>query len=196
MEIQNWEEITMDSDTFAQVRENFDMLSQKLFQKMQQNNSDEGSITLKIDVNMTDDYIPDENGTARRISKPILKHKISTTVPVKDSFDGKKDTGMELVYDEELGRYVLKYVSSGGQRSIFDADFQEVMNGAGEGDEIVDARALPMNNYLLEDAGAREDQSGDSGGDNAPDEEIQGSGDKNGADGSTENTDDDYEYEE
>ena len=196
MEIQNWEEITMDSDTFAQVRENFDMLLQKLFQKMQQNNSDEGSITLKIDVNMTDDYIPDENGTARRISKPILKHKISTTVPVKDSFDGKKDTGMELVYDEELGRYVLKYVSSGGQRSIFDADFQEVMNGAGEGDEIVDARALPMNNYLLEDAGAREDQSGDSGGDNAPDEEIQGSGDKNGADGSTENTDDDYEYEE
>lgn len=196
MEIQNWEEITMDSDTFAQVRENFDMLLQKLFQKMQQNNSDEGSITLKIDVNMTDDYIPDASGTARRISKPILKHKISTTVPVKDSFDGKKDTGMELVYDEELGRYVLKYVSSGGQRSIFDADFQEVMNGTGEGDEIVDARALPMNNYLLEDAGAGEDESGDSYGDNASDEEIQDSEDKNGAGGGTENTDDDYEYEE
>lgn len=196
MEIQNWEEITMDSDTFAQVRENFDMLLQRLFQKMQQNNSDEGSITLKIDVNMSDDYIPDESGTARRISKPILKHKITTTVPVKDSFDGKKDTGMELVYDEELGRYVLKYVSAGGQRSIFDADFQEVMNGNGEGDEIIDERALPMNSYLLEDTGVGEGENGDSSSNNVPDEEIQGGEDKNGAGGGTEKTDDDYEYEE
>ena len=30
MQIQNWEEITMDSETFAQVRENFDMLLQRL----------------------------------------------------------------------------------------------------------------------------------------------------------------------
>lgn len=97
MQIQNWEEITMDSETFAQVRENFDMLLQRLFQKMQQNNSDEGSISLKVDVNMIDDYIPGEDGVTRRISKPVLKHKITTTVPVKDSLDGKKDAGMELV---------------------------------------------------------------------------------------------------
>lgn len=150
MQIQNWEEITMDSETFAQVRENFDMLLQRLFQKMQQNNSDEGSISLKIDVNMIDDYIPGEDGITRRISKPVLKHKITTTVPVKDSLDGKKDAGMELVYDEELKRYVLKYVSVGGQRSIFDDDYQEVMNGKGE---VIDAETpgLPEKNYMLED---------------------------------------------
>lgn len=196
MEFQNWEEITMDSETFAQVRENFDMLLQKLFHKMQQNKSDEGSITLKIDVKMIDDYIPDESGTARCISKPILKHKITTTVPVKDSFDGKKDTGMELIYDEELGRYVLKYVSSGGQRSIFDADFREVMNGNEENDETGNARALPMKDYMLEGVVEGESENSDSSEDNSQDEELHGSEDKNGAGGVTEDTDDDYEYED
>lgn len=90
MQIQNWKEITMDSDTFAKVRDDFDTLLQRLFQKMQQNNSDEGSISLKVDVEMVEDYIPGENGIERKIEKPILKHKITTTVPVKDSFDGKK----------------------------------------------------------------------------------------------------------
>lgn len=149
MSIQNWEEITMDSEVFAQVRENFDMLLQRLFQKMEQNNSDEGSITLKIDVNMIDDYIPNANGDTRKISKPFLKHKISTAVPVKDSFDGKKDTGMELVYDEELKRYVLKYVSAGGQRSIFDPEYQDIVNGTAT---VVDegTPGIGTSNYLLE----------------------------------------------
>ena len=89
MEIRNWEEISMGSDTFEQVRENFDMLLQKLFQKMQQNDSDEGSITLKVDVNIVDEYIPEEDGTERRIGKPIIKHKITTAVPVKDSLEGR-----------------------------------------------------------------------------------------------------------
>lgn len=171
MQIQNWEEITMDSETFAQVRENFDMLLQRLFQKMQQNNSDEGSISLKVDVNMIDDYIPGEDGITRRISKPVLKHKITTTVPVKDSLDGKKDAGMELVYDEELKRYVLKYVSVGGQRSIFDDDYQDVMNGKGE---VIDEKtpALPEKNYMLEDKALEntvdEADSGDSDDDEFP----------------------------
>lgn len=163
MQIQNWEEITMDSETFAQVRENFDMLLQRLFQKMQQNNSDEGNISLKVDVNMIDDYIPGEDGATRRISKPVLKHKITTTVPVKDSMDGKKDAGMELVYDEELKRYVLKYVSVGGQRSIFDDDYQEVLNGTGE---VINEEplALPEKTYMLEDkAGENEVDEADSG---------------------------------
>ena len=99
MGIKNWQEITLDSETFDNARENFNLLLQRLFQKMEQNNSDEGTITLKVDISMKDDYITDEEGKAKRILKPILKHKVSTAVPVKDSFDGKKDTGMEIVYD-------------------------------------------------------------------------------------------------
>ena len=152
MQVQKWKEITMDSDTFAKVRDDFDTLLQRLFQKMQQNNSDEGSISLKVDVEMVEDYIPGENGIARKIEKPILKHKITTTVPVKDSFDGKNNTEMELVFDEDLQRYVLKYVSVGRQRSIFDPDFQDVVDC--EAEEIKDTpEGIAVNNMMLEDKG-------------------------------------------
>lgn len=165
MSIKNWEEITMDSDTFALVRDNFDMLLQKLFQKMQNNHSDEGGINLKIDVKMVEDYIPDEEGNSRKIEKPILKHKITTTVPVKDSFDGKNDTGMELVYDEGLQRYVLKYVSAGRQRSIFDPDFQDIVDC--EAEEIEETpKGIAMNNMAIEDKGYASDDYFDSGEDN------------------------------
>lgn len=120
MEIMNYQEITMESETFSKIRESFNLLLQRLFQKMEQNHSDEGAITLKINLSISTDFIPDGNGSSREVHKPVLKYKIDTQVPVKDGFDGKNDTGMELVYDDELKRYVLKYVSEGGQQSIFD----------------------------------------------------------------------------
>lgn len=44
MEIMNWQEITMESETFSKIRESFNLLLQRLFQKMEQNHSDEGAI--------------------------------------------------------------------------------------------------------------------------------------------------------
>lgn len=41
MEIMNWQEITMESETFSKIRESFNLLLQRLFQKMEQNHSDE-----------------------------------------------------------------------------------------------------------------------------------------------------------
>ena len=37
MEITNWQEITMESETFSKIRESFNLLLQRLFQKMEQN---------------------------------------------------------------------------------------------------------------------------------------------------------------
>lgn len=108
MGIKNYEELTLESDTFRQARETFNMLFQKLLRKMEQNDSEEGSITLKVDVNISTDFIPDNDGGNEKIHKPVLKHKVTTTVPVKDSFDGKKDTGMKLVYDKDLKMYVRR----------------------------------------------------------------------------------------
>lgn len=147
MEIMNWKEITMESETFSKIRESFNLLLQRLFQKMEQNHSDEGAITLKVNLSISKDFIPDGNGSSREVHKPILKYKIDTQVPVKDVFDGKNDTGMELVYDDELKRYVLRYVSEGGQQSIFDPEYANVVNGEAT---IVDEQpALPMNNHTL-----------------------------------------------
>lgn len=92
---------------------------------MEKNNSDEGSITLKVDLQMSQDWVPDGKGGSIEINKPVIKHKVSIAVPVKDSMDGKKDAGMNLVWDEELKRYVLKYINEGGQQSLFDPDYEE-----------------------------------------------------------------------
>ena len=122
MSILNYEEMTLESDTFQAARETFNLMMQKLFRKMEQSDMDEGSIDLKISIELNEDFVPQEDGTTVRIKKPLIKHKISTVVPVKDSADGKRDTGMCLVYDEKLKRYVLKYVSTGGQMNIFDME--------------------------------------------------------------------------
>ncbi len=196
MGIKNWQEITLDSETFDNARENFNLLLQRLFQKMEQNNSDEGTITLKVDISMKDDYITDEEGKAKRILKPILKHKVSTAVPVKDSFDGKKDTGMEIVYDEELKRYVLKYVSQGGQRSMFDPDYEDIINGTAK--EVEDTPSMIRGQALLPGS-IGEAENSDSSAVVTDHEENYAEKENNGARGCTETTDgieDDYEYDE
>lgn len=134
MSILNYEEMTLESDTFQAARETFNLMLQKLFKKMEQSDMDEGSIDLKISIELNEDYVPQDDGTTVRIKKPLIKYKISTVVPVKDSMDGKRDTGMRLVYDENLKRYVLKYVSTGGQMNIFDME-QQAENDA----DIVDS---------------------------------------------------------
>lgn len=197
--MQNWQEITLGSESFEQARNNFDMLLQKLFQKMEQNASDEGKITLVVNIKMDTEFVPDPNGgTARRVSKPVLKHKINTEVPVKDSFDGQRDTGMELAYDDELKRYVLKYVSDGAQASIFDPEYSDVINGTAE--EIKETPALPGESRILEGPvleTSESEQNGDSDVIDAEYREVTGQEEENGADGDTEAAeDDDYSYED
>lgn len=199
MSTTNYEEITIESDVFQQARENFDMLLQKLFRKMDQNGSDEGSITLKVDINMSTDWIGTDNGQ-EEIHKPVLKHKATTAVPVKDSFDGKRDTGMNLVYDDDLKRYVLKYVSIGGQRSIFDDDFQQNMNMPESGKEVA---GLPGPSNILPPPTENDiidvPEDGVSEPMDMPDEEFTDYEEENDTDGDTEATDgndDDYGYED
>lgn len=145
MSILNYEEMTLESDTFQAARETFNLMMQKLFRKMEQSDMDEGSIDLKISIELNEDFVPQEDGTTVRIKKPLIKHKISTVVPVKDSADGKRDTGMCLVYDEKLKRYVLKYVSTGGQMNIFDME-QQAENDADIVDEETDTD-VPSGDY-------------------------------------------------
>lgn len=155
MSILNYEEMTLESDTFQAARETFNLMMQKLFRKMEQSDMDEGSIDLKISIELNEDFVPQEDGTTVRIKKPLIKHKISTVVPVKDSADGKRDTGMCLVYDEKLKRYVLKYVSTGGQMNIFDME-QQAENDA----DIVDSETPAVEGqptYFLPDNQANEE---------------------------------------
>lgn len=202
----NYEEMKIESDVFATARENFDLLMQRLFASMEKNNSDEGSITLKVDLQMKQDWIPDGNGGSLEVNKPMIKHKVSIAVPVKDSIDSKKDTGMNLVWDDDLNRYVLKYINEGGQQSLFDLDYEQ--NLRGEEEEQDESTMLPgPSNVLPEDTGVIDAEykevAGDSEAENKPEEsdceEVTEQVDKSEAGAYTEDieeADDGYEYDE
>lgn len=204
----NYEEMRIESDVFTTARENFDLLMQRLFASMEKNNSDEGSITLKVDLQMKQDWVPNGEGGSVEVNKPAIKHKVTISVPVSESMNSKKDTGMNLVWDEELNRYVLRYINEGGQRSVFDPDYEQNLKGEEtEQDESTmlpgPSNALPEDNGVIDAEFKEVDQSeeAENQADTPANEEITDQEETNAPGGDTEATDStddngDYEYED
>ena len=151
MSVNNYEEMKIESDVFQQARDNFNLYLQRLFDGMKKNNSSEGSITLKVDINMEMDFVSDGQGGTTEINKPVLKQKVAIAVPLKDHIDSKKDTGMNLVWDEELRRFVLRYINEGGQKTLFDPDYEENLHG--ENSDPDESAMLPGPTNALPDNG-------------------------------------------
>ena len=86
-------------------------------------------MTLKIDVTMVKEFIPnydpDIKGESREVSKPQFKHKVTSAVKINDEKSGSFNNEMELVMDEETGVFKLVPIANTAQRSIFDSDFQQ-----------------------------------------------------------------------
>lgn len=126
MMAENIQELVIEDEIFEEARNNFNRVLQRLFRNMIDSGSSDGSITLKIDVGLKREYIPnydpDVEGESREIQKPNFDHKVSSTVTVKDELKGNKNPEMELIWDEDLQMYVLAYISNTSQRSIFDKD--------------------------------------------------------------------------
>lgn len=117
-------ELTLNSDTFEGVRRSWDIVMQRLMKSMNDTNSDEAKITVSVDVKLDTEFIPNyvdgkQNG-GRDIKKPTFKHKITSSITVKDEASGNNNTEMELVYDEATKTYVLKPVLGGEQMTMND----------------------------------------------------------------------------
>ena len=122
-------ELTINNDVFSDMRNKFDGVLQRLIKSMLETKSDEGSITLKIDVDMVTQAIPNTNeefgGEFREIHVPEFEYKVSSQVALKDESKGNNNPEKEVVYDPDKKMYVLKFVADTEQRSIFDEDFME-----------------------------------------------------------------------
>lgn len=193
---QEWQEITLGSDIFKKAREDFDFMLQKLLKSMYRNDSTEGSITMKVNVDMKSEFVMDMNGESCRVDKPVFEHKVDTTVPLKNKTSGKNETGMVLVFDEELGRYVLEYDTSGAQKTIFDPEYQQAETidaDARQVDEETEVKGIAM---LKDQEEAQEPQEPDTGVIDVECEETKAEEDSNCADGDTEIVEgSDYEYD-
>lgn len=126
MVVDNTKELFLEDETFNSARENFNVVLQKLFKSMIDSDSEEGSITLKIDVKMTTEFIPnhdpDIQGESRKIHLPSFAHKVTSTITVKEEMKGAQNPNMELIWDETTNSFKLQYISNTDQRTIFDKD--------------------------------------------------------------------------
>ncbi len=120
----NNEVMKLENTAFDEARESFNIILQRLFDDMEKNESNEGNITLKVSLELLRDMIPNRYGEITEVNRPLIKYKVSSAVPIKETLDGMKDTGMNLIWDASLKKYVLKHID-GEQRSLFDEDYEE-----------------------------------------------------------------------
>lgn len=133
--------LDFDSDTFEQMKVDMNFVLQRLLGNMLEKGTNEGSMTIKIDVTMIKEFIPnydpDIEGENREVSKPQFKHKVTSAVKINDEKSGKYDTEMELVMNDD-GVYELRPIANTQQRTIFDADFQQNYKGEDNEDSIIE----------------------------------------------------------
>lgn len=134
--------LDLDSDTLGNAKRDVNFVLQKLIGNMVEKGSTNGSLTLKIDVNIPN-YDPKVEGESRKINKPSFKHKVTSTVQIKDEKAGSMDTEMELAFDEDSGEYVLQPVANTAQKSIFDSDFEDNLKPE-EGSEEEESKETPQ----------------------------------------------------
>ena len=130
----------INDSAFDSMRADTDIVLQRLIKNMVEKDSQEGKVTITIDVTLQQDFIPNRDpkveGETRRVLMPIISHKVGSVMQIKNEAKGSKNyDGMELVWDDEKGEYVLKPIANTDQMTIFDAEFREVYDSESEEDE-------------------------------------------------------------
>jgi hypothetical protein len=130
------------------MKTDMNFVLQRLIGTMLEKGSTEGCMTIKIDVAMVKEFIPnydpDVEGETREVSKPQFKHKVTSAVKISDEKSGNLNNEMEVTMDEETGTYVLCPIANTTQRSIFDSDFQQQDNEPENEENIIDAETRPL----------------------------------------------------
>lgn len=130
-------DLTMEGEPFDELRRNFNIVIQRLIKNMNDTESDEAKISIAVEVKLDKEFIPNyvsgKVDGGRDIKKPTFKHKVTSTISVKDEESGVRNTEMELVWDDEQKMYVLKPVMGGEQMTMNDYMRQQA-DHASDGD--------------------------------------------------------------
>lgn len=118
-------ELSLASDTFTPAVEAFDRQLLALLKRMRKQNINEGSISLKINIELWKQFPVDEHGNEREIFVPVFNHEVSSQLTQKDKQSGKIDQDFVLV----LGADGLPAMYSRDTDNLFD-----MVAKAGNGD--------------------------------------------------------------
>lgn len=171
------ETLHIEDEVFKKMRMDADQVLQKLLKNMAEKGSLEGRLTITLDLSFTEEMVqnrdPDIEGETRIVHTPKFQHKVGSVLQIKNEQKGDMNCdGMEMVWDDEKGEYVLRPITGRDQMSIFDMEVvrseqaEEVVDG-----EILEGRkiaALPGPTNDDEEQDASEGQSED----NPADEDV------------------------
>ena len=105
--------LDFDSDTFEAMKTDMNFILQRMIGSMIEKDSTEGSMTIKIDVNMVTEWTPNNNpdveGETRMIRKPQFKHKCASTIKINDEKSGSFNNEMELdmIGDQRTALFIV-----------------------------------------------------------------------------------------
>ena len=109
-------ELSLASDTFTPAVEAFDRQLLVLLKRMRKQNINEGSISLKINIELWKQFPVEEQGNEREIFVPVFNHEFSSQLTQKDKQSGKIDQDFVLV----LGADGLPAMYSRDTNNLFD----------------------------------------------------------------------------
>lgn len=109
-------ELSLKGDTFTPVVEAFDRRLLATLDRMRKQGLNEGSVTLKISIELWKQFPIDEDGQEHEIFVPTFDHEVSSQIVQKDKASGKIDEDFVLV----RGADGLPALVSRDSENIFD----------------------------------------------------------------------------
>ena len=170
------ETLHIDDDTFKKMRTDADQVLQKLLKNMAEKGSLEGRLTITLDVSFTEETVqnrdPDIVGDTRIVHTPKFQHKVGSVLQIKNEQKGDMNCdGMEMVWDDEKGEYVLRPITGRDQMSIFDMEYPQQPEVVVDGEVLEGRKIAALPGPTDDDTEPEEDASEGRSEDNPADEE-------------------------
>lgn len=129
--------LNLDSKVFTALKSAFNETLRRTLMNMEKYHSTDASITIKIDIDLTESYTEDNSRpqykAEREITIPTFSHKVTSAIPVKDEIKGKTGgIGFEMVYDRDTRDYYMISTKDANQISMFDEDNDTLPDEAAE----------------------------------------------------------------
>lgn len=125
-------ELSLKGDTFTPVVEAFDRRLLATLDRMRRQKLTEGSITLKISIDLEQEFPIDEDGQEHEVFVPTFDHEVSSQIVQKDKTSGKIDEDFVLV----RGADGLPALVSRDSENLF--DMVETMEAGDDGGAAAD----------------------------------------------------------
>ena len=114
-------ELNFDCDTFSGMKRDMNFVLQRLIGNMQEKGCQNGTLTLKLDVSLIREFVPNYNpeipGESREIAKPKFDHQVTSQMKVEDKKKGKTKIDKQFEYNS----YIRDFFADNKGKSLEEA---------------------------------------------------------------------------